>query len=151
MPTTGCAAVVLSSSLIKIYLVKVYHSVDTMRTLEACSLSPPLLQCSSLQATKLRVLDSSPHGGLMMRGSTVRIEVADEQQLACAHLNTRPAPAQGLETVRDAQDGGFLELLFQHPLKQHFGCLIESRSGLVECKQSGLLQQHTRQAHLCEL
>jgi hypothetical protein len=29
--------------------------------------------------------------------------------------------------------------------------LIESRSGLVECKQSGLLQQHTRQAHLCEL
>ncbi len=63
------------------------------------------------------MIDSSPHSGSMMRGSTVRIEVADGQQLACAHLDTRPAPAQGLETVGDAEDGGFLELLLQHPLK----------------------------------
>ena len=113
-----------------------------MRALEAAGSSlvtAPLRQCISLQATKLRVLASIPHGSSMMRGSTARIEVADGQQLTCAHLDTRPAPAQGLKTVRDTEDGGFLELLLQHPLKQHFGCLIQSRSGLVECKQSGLL------------
>ena len=81
-----------------------------MRALEAAGSSlvtAPLRQCISLQATKLRVLASIPHGSSMMRGSTVRIEVADGQQLACAHLDTRPAPARRLETVRDAEDGGF--------------------------------------------
>ena len=84
----------------------------------------------------------------MMRRSAVWIEVADGQQLAGAHLDARRAPAQGLEAVRDAEDGGFLELLLQYTLKQHFRCLIQSGSGFVEGKQGRLFEQHARQAHL---
>lgn len=84
----------------------------------------------------------------VIRRSTLRIEVTDGKQLASAHLYTCPAPAQGLKTVSDAKDGGFLKLLHQHTLKQHFGCLIQSGSGFVEGKESGLLEQHTRQTHL---
>ena len=90
----------------------------------------------------------SPQRGSMTRRSALRIEVADGQQLASAHLDARPAPAQGFQTVRNAKDGGFLELLLQYPLKQHFGRLVQSRSSLVEGQQSGLLEQHTRQANL---
>jgi hypothetical protein len=73
----------------------------------ACSLLAATTASSVRQPAGNQVLDSSPHGGSMTRGSTVRIEVADGQRLACAHLYTRPAPAQGLKTVRDAEHGGF--------------------------------------------
>ena len=84
----------------------------------------------------------------MIRRRTLGVEVAHGQQLARAHLDARSAPAQRFKTVSDAEDGGLLELLLQYPLKQHLGLLVQSRSGLVEGKQSGLLEQHARQADL---
>ena len=62
----------------------------------------------------------------MIRRSRLRLEVADGQQLACAHLDPRSAPAQRFETVSDTEDGGLLELLLQNSLKQHLGLLIQS-------------------------
>jgi hypothetical protein len=84
----------------------------------------------------------------MIRCRRLRFEVADGQQLAGAHLNARPAPAQRFKTVSNAENRGLLELLLQNSLKQHLGLLIQSRSGLVQGKQSGLLEQHARQADL---
>ena len=57
----------------------------------------------------------------MTRRRRLGVEVADGQQLACAHLDARSAPAQRFKTVSDAEDGGLLELLLQYSLKQHFG------------------------------
>ena len=84
----------------------------------------------------------------MTRRRRLGVEVADGQQLACAHLDARPAPAQGLETVCNAEDGGSLEFLLQHLLKQHLSLLIQCRGGFVKRKQSGLFQQHACQTHL---
>ncbi len=70
----------------------------------------------------------------MTRHRRLGVKVADGQQLACAHLDTRPAPAQGLESVGNAEDGGSLELLLQNLLKQHFSFFVEGRGGLVEGK-----------------
>ena len=84
----------------------------------------------------------------MTRRRGLGVEVADGQQLACAHLDARPAPAQGLETVRDAEDGGRLELFLQNLLKQYFRFLVQGGSGLVKGKKSRLLEKHARQANL---
>ena len=76
----------------------------------------------------------------MTRRRGLGVEVADGQQLACAHLDARPAPAQGLETVRDAEDGGRLELFLQNLLKQYFRFWVQGGSGLLD--------EHARQANL---
>jgi len=89
-----------------------------------------------------------PSRSSMTRRRRLGVEVADGQQLACAHLDARPAPAQGLETVRDAEDGGRLELFLQNLLKQYFRFLVQGGSGLVEGKKSRLLEKHARQANL---
>ena len=70
----------------------------------------------------------------MTRRRRLGVEVADGEQLACTHLDTRSAPAQGLETMGNAEDGGSLELLLQNLLKQHFSLFVQGGGGLVEGK-----------------